>query len=97
MGYCKTDLKRWNVLLQANHYWLFHYLYKGDKQRIYESYSLEDYDLFIDNLKYLMDNTESEKKNKFRVPKIPGLHASNEVNENQENPQEYGFWKHWNV
>lgn len=60
-----------------------------NRQR-YESYTLGDYDLFIDNLKYLRDNVESEKI-KLRVPKIPGLHASNEVNENQEILRNMGF------
>ena len=60
-----------------------------NRQR-YESYTLGDYYLFIDNLKYLRDNVESEKI-KLRVPKIPGLHTSDEVNENQEILRNMGF------
>ena len=56
----------------------------------YELYTLGNYDLFLDNLKYLKDNVEPNKI-KVRVPKIPNLHTSTEINENYEILKDMGF------
>lgn len=63
---------------------------KDMNKKRYESYTSGRYDLFIDNLKFLKDNVEKDKI-RLRVPKIPKLHKSNEINENSEILKDMGF------
>lgn len=60
-----------------------------NKQR-YELYTLGDYDLFIDNLKFLKDNFDADKI-RLRVPEIPKLNKSNDIAENYEILKRMGF------
>ncbi len=60
-----------------------------DKTR-YELYTKGDYDLFIDNLKYLLATAGSQKI-RVRVPKIPKLNTGDDVKSNYEILKNMGF------
>ncbi len=60
-----------------------------NKER-YEKYTLGNYDLFYNNLKYLLEKVGSEKII-VRVPKIPVFHKNNEYLENEQLLKDMGF------
>ena len=60
-----------------------------NKQR-YEAYTRGNYDLFIENLTYLL-GIVGEEKIELRVPKIHGLHKSNEYEDNYNSLKNMGF------
>lgn len=63
---------------------------KDMNKKRYETYTSGKYDLFIDNLKFLKDNVKIDKI-RLRVPEIPKLHKSNEINENSAILKDIGF------
>ena len=60
-----------------------------DKTR-YELYTKGDYNLFLSNLIYLKEHVDNDKI-KIRVPRIKGLHKSDEAESNLKVLQEMGF------
>ena len=60
-----------------------------DKTR-YELYTKGDYDLFLSNLKYLLETVESDRI-RVRVPKIPKLNTYADVRSNYEILKSMGF------
>ena len=60
-----------------------------DKDR-YELYTKGDYDVFLKNLIYLRDHVDSNRI-KIRVPRIKGLHKSNEAEESARILRGMGF------
>ena len=60
-----------------------------DKTR-YELYTKGDYDLFLSNLKYLIETVESDRI-RVRVPKIPKLNTYADVRSNYEILKSMGF------